>query len=220
VAGLVLPATLVTDSCVVSRPSGVRTEMENKTMRLILLGPPGAGKGTQAALISKKFGIPHISTGDMLREQVAAKTPLGLQVKSILDAGDLVTDEVIMKIVESRLQREDCVQGFLLDGIPRTVNQAEVLKEMLSKSSASVSKVIQFVVPQGVIVDRIRKRGDSAEQARTDDSVEVAVRRYQVYLTQTAPVADYYKGQGCLIEVDGVGAVEEVFERVSAVLSA
>ena len=187
-------------------------------MRLILLGPPGAGKGTQAALISKKFGIPHISTGDMLREQVAAKTPLGLQVKAILDAGDLVTDEVIMKIVESRLQRDDCAQGFLLDGIPRTVNQAEVLKGMLSKSSTSVSKVIQFVVPQGVIVDRIRKRGDSAEQARTDDSVEVAVRRYQVYLTQTAPVADYYKGQGCLIEVDGVGAVEEVFERVCAVL--
>jgi adenylate kinase len=189
------------------------------TMRLILLGPPGAGKGTQAALIRDRYGIPHISTGDMLREQVAAQTPLGIKVKATLDAGDLVTDDIIMQIVEDRLSRPDCKKGFLLDGIPRTISQAETLTDILTRSGQQITKVLQIVVPQSVIVDRIRKRGDSAPQARSDDSVEVAVRRYQVYLTQTAPLSDYYKHRGCLVEVDGVGAVEEVFSRACSVLS-
>lgn len=187
-------------------------------MRIILLGPPGAGKGTQAALIVEKFGIPHISTGDMLREQVAAQSPLGLKVKAIMDAGDLVTDDIIMQIVEERLGRSDCEKGFLLDGIPRTVNQAEVLTQILAKAGRAISHVVQITVPQKVIVERIQKRGDAAAQARSDDSAEVAVRRYQVYLTQTAPVATYYKEKGCLVEVDGVGSVEGVFERVCVAL--
>lgn len=187
-------------------------------MRIILLGPPGAGKGTQAALIVQKFGIPHISTGDMLREQVAAQSPLGLKVKAIMDAGDLVTDEIIMQIVEDRLSRDDCKKGFLLDGIPRTVNQAEVLTQILAKSGLAITHVIQITVPQKVIVERIQKRSDGSSQARSDDSAEVAVRRYQVYLTQTAPVAEFYKTRGLLVEVDGVGAVEEVFQKVCSAL--
>jgi adenylate kinase len=187
-------------------------------MRIILLGPPGAGKGTQAALIVQKFGIPHISTGDMLREQVAAQSPLGLKVKAIMDAGDLVTDEIIMQIVEERLSRSDCDRGFLLDGIPRTVNQAEVLTQILAKGNRAITHVVQITVPQKVIVERIQRRGDASQQARTDDSAEVAVRRYQVYLTQTAPVASFYQEKNCLAEIDGVGAVEEVFDRVCAAL--
>ncbi|MFO0417688.1 MAG: adenylate kinase [Pseudomonadota bacterium] len=189
-------------------------------MRVVLLGPPGAGKGTQAVLITQKFGIPHISTGDMLREQVALQSPLGLRVKSILDAGELVTDDVVMAIVKERLSRPDCSKGFLLDGIPRTVPQAEVLAEILRESGNSVTDVVQIVVPQQVILDRIRHRGGAANSNRTDDSAEVAAHRFQVYLTQTAPVAAYYKQQGVLKEVDGVGSVEEVFERVTSLLGA
>lgn len=188
-------------------------------MRIVLLGPPGAGKGTQAALIVQRFGIPHISTGEMLREQVASKTALGLKVQAIMDAGDLVTDEIIMDIVADRLSRSDCQKGFLLDGIPRTVNQAEMLTAILTKTNTPITRVVQITVPQEVIVDRIKKRGDVAGGARADDSAEVAVRRYQVYVTQTAPVATYYRAQGCLVEVNGVGAVEEVFERVCSSLA-
>jgi adenylate kinase len=183
-------------------------------MRIILLGPPGAGKGTQAGLVVKRYGIPHISTGDMLREQVAAKSPLGLKVKAIMDAGDLVTDDVIMEIVADRLTRPDCASGFLLDGIPRTVNQAEILSAILTKSNCPITRVIQITVPQQVMVERITKRADASGHARSDDSAEVAVRRFQVYLEQTAPVATYYVERKCLVEVDGVGAVEEVFERI------
>jgi adenylate kinase len=188
-------------------------------MRIILLGPPGAGKGTQAAQIVEKFGIPHISTGDMLREQVAAKSALGLKVKAIMDAGDLVTDDIIMQIVEERLSRADCERGFLLDGIPRTVKQAEVLTDILAKRGLTITHVVQITVPQKVIVERIQKRSDGSSQARSDDSAEVAVRRYQVYLTQTAPVAEFYKTSNLLVEVDGVGAVQEVFQRVCSALT-
>jgi adenylate kinase len=156
----------------------------------------------------------------MLREQVALQSPLGLRVKSILDAGELVTDDVVMAIVKERLSRPDCSKGFLLDGIPRTVPQAEVLAEILRESGNSVTDVVQIVVPQQVILDRIRHRGGAANSNRTDDSAEVAAHRFQVYLTQTAPVAAYYKQQGVLKEVDGVGSVEEVFERVTSLLGA
>jgi adenylate kinase len=187
-------------------------------MRIVLLGPPGAGKGTQAVLITNKFGIPHISTGEMLREQVALQSPLGLKVKSILDAGELVTDEIIMDIVGERLSRSDCSSGFLLDGIPRTLKQSEMLDTILTKAGQPLTHVVQISVSQQVIMDRIRHRGGAGESARSDDSAEVAAHRFQVYLTQTAPVAAYYKQKGSLKEVDGVGDVEEVFERICSVL--
>jgi adenylate kinase len=188
-------------------------------MRVVLLGPPGAGKGTQALLIVKRFGIPHISTGEILREQVALQSPLGVKVKAVLDAGELVGDELVMELIKERLGRPDCSHGFLLDGIPRTVTQAEMLADILKAGNRPVTHVVQISVPQQVIVERIRHRGGASENARTDDSAEVAAHRFQVYLTQTAPVASFYREQGCLKEVDGVGTVDEVFERISNVLA-
>ncbi len=187
-------------------------------MRVVLLGPPGAGKGTQALLIAERYAIPHISTGEMLREQVAQQSPLGMQVKATLDRGELVADELIMQIVQERLGRQDCARGFLLDGIPRTLQQSEMLDAILARMSCQLTHVVQIAVPQQVIMERIRHRGGVAQVARSDDSAEVAAHRFQVYLTQTAPLATYYKEQGCLREVDGVGTVDEVFERVCAVL--
>jgi adenylate kinase len=187
-------------------------------MRVVLLGPPGAGKGTQALLIAKKYAIPHISTGEMLREQVAQQSPLGMQVKATLDRGELVADELIMQIVQERIGRSDCVGGFLLDGIPRTLLQAEMLDAILARMACPLTHVVQITVPQQVIMERIRHRGGAGQGARSDDSTEVAAHRFQVYLTQTAPVAAFYKEQGCLREIDGVGTVDEVFERVCAVL--
>jgi adenylate kinase len=188
-------------------------------MRIVLLGPPGAGKGTQAVLIAKKFNIPHISTGEMLREQVALQSSLGVKVKAILDSGELVTDDVIMDIVQERLSRPDCAAGFLLDGIPRTLKQSEMLEVVLNKAGRPLTHVIQISVSEQVILGRIRHRGGAGESARSDDSAEVAAHRFQVYLSQTAPVAAYYKQKGSLHEVDGIGSVEEVFNRVCAVLS-
>lgn len=181
-------------------------------MRIVLLGPPGAGKGTQAVLICKKYGIPHISTGDMLREAVASGSALGKTVKSVLDSGELVTDELVMQVVGDRLRREDCAGGYLLDGVPRTVNQAEILRDMLSGGGSALTRVVQLSVPEQVLLDRIRHRGGAG--ARTDDTAEVAAKRLQVYWTQTAPVAEFYRQEGLLAEVDGVGSVEEVSERI------
>ncbi len=183
-------------------------------MRIVLLGPPGAGKGTQAVLICKRYGIPHISTGDILREQVASGSALGNQVKSVLDSGELVSDELVMKVIEDRLQRADCAQGYLLDGVPRTVVQAEILQAFLASSKTPLTRVVQLEVPEQVLLDRIRHRGGAG--ARTDDTAEVAARRLQVYWTQTAPVAEFYRNQGALREVDGVGSVEDVSERIFA----
>jgi adenylate kinase len=190
-------------------------------MRIVLLGPPGAGKGTQAVLISKHFNIPHISTGEILREQVALGSPLGLRVKAVLDAGELVADDLIMEIVRARLGREDCARGFLLDGIPRTLPQAEILDAILGRESTPLTDVVQIAVPQQVLIDRIRHRGGVAGggAGRSDDASEVAAHRFQVYLTQTAPVAIHYREQGNLHEVDGVGSVEDVFERIISILA-
>jgi adenylate kinase len=154
----------------------------------------------------------------MLREQVALQSPLGIKVKAILDSGELVTDEIVMELVAERLGRQDCARGFLLDGIPRTVGQAQMLTDLLKSRGSSVSHVVQITVPQQVIIERIRHRGGAASNARTDDSAEVAAHRFQVYLTQTAPVANYYRDQGCLREVDGVGSVDEVFDRICKVV--
>lgn len=188
-------------------------------MRVVLLGPPGAGKGTQAVLIANRFGISHISTGDMFREQVALRSPLGIKVKGVLDAGELVSDDLVMEVVKERLSRPDCANGFLLDGIPRTVRQAQMLADILKDGARHVTHVVQITVPQNVIVERILHRGGTAGSTRTDDSAEVATHRYQVYLTQTAPLANFYREQGCLFEVDGVGTVDEVFDRVCKVLA-
>lgn len=183
-------------------------------MRIILLGPPGAGKGTQAKEIVARYGIPHISTGDLLREQVASGSELGNRVKAILDSGELVTDEIVMEMVDDRINRADCVKGFLLDGVPRTVRQAEILASMLEQRKTSLTAVVQISVPDEVLLERIRNRGIANAGTRTDDTAEVAAKRLEVYRTQTAPVASYYKQRGALKEVDGVGAVAEVSQRI------
>lgn len=183
-------------------------------MRIVLLGPPGAGKGTQAVLICKKYGIPHISTGEMLRDAVASGSDLGKTVRSVLDSGELVTDQLVMQVVGDRLRREDCARGYLLDGVPRTVVQAEILRDMLAESKTALTSVVQISVPEHVLLERIRHRGGAG--ARTDDTAEVAAKRLQVYWAQTAPVAEFYRLAGLLVEVNGVGTVEEVSERLFA----
>ncbi|MFM1848750.1 MAG: hypothetical protein RL417_2224 [Pseudomonadota bacterium] len=186
-------------------------------MRIVLLGPPGAGKGTQAVLLSKELQVPHISTGEMLREAVASGSPLGLRVKGILDSGELVPDSVVIDVVRDRLGRGDCGAGFLLDGFPRTVEQARALTVVLKELGRELTHVIDIAVPEGVLLERIRGRGQ-AGSGRTDDSAEVAARRLEVYRAQTAPVAGFYKELGRLISIDGLGSIDEVSSRLRAAL--
>ncbi|MCB0331629.1 MAG: adenylate kinase [Bdellovibrionales bacterium] len=183
--------------------------------RVIMLGPPGAGKGTQSIIVCGKLGIPHISTGDILRQAVANKTELGLKAKGYMEEGKLVPDQLVIDLTRQRLTQEDCAQGFLLDGFPRTLDQAEALDRMLSELGAPITHVVDLKVEETVLLDRIRNR---ASEGRTDDKVEVAAERLKVYWAQTAPVSGHYRDAGTYQEVNGLGTVEEVTERVLKVL--
>jgi adenylate kinase len=174
-------------------------------VRLVLLGPPGAGKGTQAVLLSEKLGVPHISTGDLFRANIGEKTPLGLEAKKYLDAGDLVPSELTVDMVRSRLAEPDAVNGFLLDGFPRSVGQAEALVDILSDLNAQLDAVLSFVVDEDVVVDRMLARG------REDDKEDVIRNRLKVYRDETAPLLDYYSDK--LVTVDAIGEVDEVNAR-------
>ena len=187
-------------------------------MRIVFLGPPGAGKGTQATLISRRLGIAHISTGEMLREEVAAGSPLGKQVKGILDAGELVPDAVMIEVIKSRISRPDCGAGFLLDGFPRTVNQAEELSALLGAMQKGLTHVIELKVPEEVLLERVRHRATQGAGTRSDDNDAVMAKRLAVYREQTAPVSAFYKAKGALFEVDGLGAVEDVQERLEQLI--
>jgi adenylate kinase len=182
-------------------------------MRVILLGPPGAGKGTQALLLARDAHIPHISTGEIMRSAVAAQTELGLRVKKFLDGGELVPDALVIDLIRDRLSKPDCAKGFLLDGFPRTVDQAKALTLLLSQLSAPISHVIELKVPDSVLLERVRKRGE-AGSGRSDDNEAVVAKRLQVYWQQTAPVTQYYKGENGVIELDGLGTIEEVHARI------
>ena len=191
-------------------------------MILILLGPPGAGKGTQAAHIVEKYGIPQLSTGDMLRAAVAAQTPVGLKAKAIMDSGNLVSDDIVAAIVEERIEADDCAPGFLLDGFPRTVVQAEMLDAMLEKKGRSLDAVIELRVDEEALLDRLRNRiaetKARGEEVRKDDNEETFKHRLKVYKEQTAPLIPYYEKQGKLAVLDGMGSIEAVSAEIDAVL--
>lgn len=207
-------------------------------MKLILLGPPGAGKGTQAAKIAERYSLAHISTGDMLRAEIASKTPLGLEAKSIIDRGELVPDGVIVGMVGNRITQDDCVNGFLLDGFPRTIPQAEALLGI-----SDIDRAVCIEVPAEAIIDRMSKRrvcpeckatyavqpGAPDEQffctecgarliTRDDDKPETVRRRLDVYEAQTLPLVEFFESRGLLSRVDGTGSVDEVANGIFAIL--
>jgi len=185
-------------------------------MRLILFGPPGAGKGTQANKIANSYVAAHISTGDMLRAAVKNGTELGVLAKSYMDKGELVPDNVIIGIIKDRIKEGDAETGFMLDGFPRTIAQAEALSEMLEAENESIDIVISLEVNDEEITDRILQRAKI--EGRLDDTEDVVRNRLSVYRNQTEPLKDYYRSEGVLAEVDGMGTIDEVFERIQAVL--
>lgn len=185
-------------------------------MRIVLLGPPGAGKGTQAARVAARRGIPHISTGDMMRQAHASGSDLGRRVGEYLDAGRLVPDELIIDVVRERLGRPDAAQGFLLDGFPRTLAQAEALDALLADLGLDLTHVLEFRVPHDVLKQRLLERG--ARDGRSDDTPEVIEHRLRVYEDLTRPVSDHYGRAGLLVAVDGVGDIEAIHREVSTLL--
>lgn len=184
-------------------------------MRLILLGPPGVGKGTQAKILVEAYGIPQLSTGDILRSAIANQTALGLAAKEVMDRGDLVSDTIVNGIVSERLDGEDCKAGFVLDGFPRTIPQADALGRMLVDKGMQLDAVIQITADADVLVARIANRAkESSGGARADDNVEVVRNRLEVYKQQTAPLVDYYRGKGLLRTVDGTQPIDQVTAEI------
>ncbi len=187
-------------------------------MRLILLGPPGAGKGTQAKILVESYGIPQLSTGDILRSAIAAQTPLGLEAKAIVDRGDLVSDAIVNGIVSDRLDADDCKPGFILDGFPRTIAQAEALDGMLAEKGIALDAVIEIKAEADELVKRVINRAKESGGARADDNEEVLRKRLGVYAEQTAPLVTYYTAKGLLKAVDGMAPVEEVTGAIKSAL--
>ena len=207
-------------------------------MNIVLFGAPGAGKGTQAKELTKKYEIPQISTGDILREAIAKKTPLGLEAKKLMDGGNLVSDDIVNGLVEARLQEADCEKGFILDGFPRTVAQAEALDKILEKFNKKIEKVIALDVSDDEIIERITGRRVSKKtgkiyhikynppvdekeedlEQRVDDNKETVMKRLEVYNKQTAPVLEYYKKQNKVYSVDGAKKLEETTKDIIDIL--
>jgi adenylate kinase len=193
-------------------------------MRLILLGPPGAGKGTQSARLEQKYGIPQLSTGEMLRAAVKAGSPIGLKAKAVMDSGGLVSDEIVVGIIEARIEEPDCAKGFILDGFPRTVAQAKALDSVLKRHHKELDAVIELVVDDSILLARIEGRAKDTLAAggavRADDNPESFKKRLAQYHEQTAPVSQYYKSVGELREVDGMAPIEDVTKQLDAILGA
>jgi len=181
-------------------------------MRVVFMGPPGAGKGTQAQILAAALAVPHISTGDLFRANVGGGTPLGIEAKKYMDAGEYVPDSVTNGMVRDRIAQADCEPGFLLDGYPRTVDQVAELDAMLAEQGHSVDRVLELTVDTDEVVGRLLKRAQ--DQGRADDTADVIRRRLEVYFEQTAPLVAVYRDRGILIEVDGMGDVAEVTARI------
>jgi adenylate kinase len=183
----------------------------------VLFGPPGAGKGTQAGAMVERYNLCHLSTGELLRSEIAAGTPLGMQAKALIEGGNLVPDEVVEGMIEAKFQSVKGVDGFLLDGFPRTLAQADALKAMLAKMGQSVTACVSIMIPDSLIHERIAHR--AALEGRADDARdEVVSNRIQTYHAKTEPLINYYKEAGLYKEIDGVGTIEEVRERIFAAM--
>jgi adenylate kinase len=187
-------------------------------MNIVLFGPPGAGKGTQADILKRDLGVAHLSTGDMLRAAVAAETEVGLQAKALMEEGKLVPDEIITGVVADRIEEPDCAGGFILDGFPRTLPQAESLDAMLAEKGKALDAVVEVRVPDEVLISRIEKRAAETGGERADDNAETLKRRLAVYHEQTAPVLPYYERKGLLRVIDGDRPVQEVTAAIEAAL--
>jgi len=185
-------------------------------MRLVFMGPPGAGKGTQATGLAARLGIPHISTGDIFRANVSQGTPLGVDARRYMDAGEYVPDDVTNAMVRDRLAQSDCAPGFLLDGYPRTVDQVAQLDDMLASSGHALDRVVELTVDIDEVVGRLVRR--AADQGRADDTEDVIRRRLEVYAEQTAPLLAVYSARDLLVQVDGLGDIDEVAGRLASAL--
>jgi len=189
-------------------------------MRLILLGPPGAGKGTQAQKLVERHHIVQLSTGDMLRAAVKAETPVGLKAKGLMDRGELVPDDVVIQIVSERLDEPDCRNGFILDGFPRTVPQAEALEDLLERKQLQLDMVVELVVDEAALLKRVEKRAaESGDNVRSDDNADALKKRLDVYRAQTAPLAEFYSRKGLLKQVNGMAPIEEVSAEVDRIFA-
>ena len=193
-------------------------------MNIVFLGPPGAGKGTQSTRLVEKYGICQLSTGDMLRAAVKAGTPVGLKAKAVMEAGELVSDEIVIGIVSDRIEEPDCSKGFILDGFPRTLKQAEALDERLAEKNMTLTAVIELVVDEDRLLSRIEKRAAEAAAAgdpvRKDDTPQAFKERMEAYRAQTAPLSAYYSRTGRLITVDGMKSIEAVASEIDEILVA
>lgn len=201
-------------------PGNSQAELEDRSTgvsRIALLGPPGAGKGTQASRLAGRLGVPHIATGALLRQAVAAGTPLGLLARPYLDAGELVPDRVIGDLVRARVRRPDAEPGFVLDGVPRTLRQAEMLDATLLAFGRPLQRVVLLQVPPSEILERIARRG--ARSHRGDDRSEVVENRLRIYHVAAPPLTEHYRSRGMLVSIDGMGTVDEVASRIEQALA-
>lgn len=189
-------------------------------MNIILLGPPGAGKGTQAKRLEEAHGLKQLSTGDMLRAMVASGSELGRQAKAIMDRGELMPDSLMIRMIAERVDQPDCARGFILDGFPRTVAQAEGLDRMLAEKGLKLHAVIEVKVDDAQLVSRIETRVKESGGARSDDNVETLKKRLEVYHRQTAPILPYYRERGMLQSVDGMASIDAVTAAIEAILAA